>query len=161
MEHSIRFLLLQPKLLVTIRNEQFRQHIDFVSVTITFGVIAIVVGNLVFQPPQVTGEVGAAVTVLVEVVGIGRIGQTLKDPCGDCDELRGFGGAPVVVKPEGAGDDLLGHLLLSVVEVVNVVGVVSLEGLQDCSFEFGECTNDAAHVGDYEGVDEALQLHGA
>jgi len=75
--------------------------------------------------------------------------------------LRGFGGAPVVVKPEGAGDDLLGHLVLSVVEEVNVVGVVSLERLEDCSFELRECTNDAAHVGDYEGVDETLELHGA
>lgn len=67
------------------------------------------------------------------------------------------------MEPEGAKDDLLGHLLLLVVvEEVNV-GLVflSLEDFDYYGFDLGECTDDAAHVGDYEGVDEALKLHGA
>jgi len=81
MEHSIRLLLLQPKLLMAIRNEQFRQHINFISLTLTaLFVTAIIFTNLLFQPPQVAGELRAAVAVLEQVVGISRIGQTLKDP---------------------------------------------------------------------------------
>lgn len=72
--------------------------------------------------------------------------------------MGGFGGAPIIVEPEGAENDVLAYLVFPIVvgeENVNV-GLVSLEDFDDCGFDFGEGTDDAAHVGDYERVDEAL-----
>ncbi|TKY53271.1 hypothetical protein E2542_SST24797 [Spatholobus suberectus] len=124
--------------------------------------------NLLLKPLQVPRELRVVVAILINLLvrlaaQMGFWWQPFGDPRGDRDNnVGGFGRAPVVVKPEGAEDELLAHLLLLVVgeEVINV-GLVSLEDFDDCGFDFGKCANDAAQVGDYEGVDEALQLHGA
>lgn len=70
------------------------------------------------------------------------------------------------MKPEGTHNNLLADLaavlfLRRVGEEVNVGVVVVLKNLNDKGFDFGECTNDSAHVGDYEGVDKVFELHGA
>lgn len=64
------------------------------------------------------------------------------------------------MKPEGTHDNLVADRA-AMLFLRRVGVVVVLKNLNEEGFDFGECTNDSAHVGDYEGVDKVFELHGA
>ena len=75
--------------------------------------------------------------------------------------MRGFGRAPIVVKPEGTKDDLVALFLKNGLVVLVLVLVIVPENLNYNTLDSRERADNSAQVGDYEGVNDSLKLHGA
>ena len=84
---------------------------------------------------------------MISTISIISTRQASENTRRDRQNMGGFGRTPVVVKPEGPHD----QFLVFVFAVLN--GLVVPKNLKDYGFDFGDCTDDSAHVGYYESVD--------
>jgi len=170
LEPPVRLLLLQHELLMTARNEQIRQLIDLICILglLISSFHGFLMHLVLLQPLQVPRKLRlAAVLVLLlrrnhripirVVVQMAGGAQTLVDAGRHGEDMRG--GAPVVVQPKRAEEDLV-PVFLALALLCWVYKLHWLAVLDDLNEEghcfglgFVEVPEGAADVGEDEGVD--------